>query len=517
MNGAESLVQTLLQSGVDTCFANPGTSEMHFVAALDRIPGMRCVLCLQENVVTGAADGYFRMAGKPAATLLHCGPGLANGLANLHNARRARSGIVNIVGDQATYHRPLDAPLTADTDGWARGVSSFVRTTAASADVGRDAAAAVAAARTAPGGIATLILPSDSSWNDGGAVAPPVAVPVAAAVDPRSVAQAARVLRERQNVLLLVGGEAVRERCQGLLWRIAAATGAKLLTEGSNARIERGRGRLPLERVPYANEAAVKVLSPYEHIILVNAVAPIGFFGYPGKPSHFSRPGAELHVLTRPEQNAEAALQALADELGAPAAAIPDNGPKPSVVTGKPTPENLATTIAAVMPDNAVVVDESVSYGRGFFRNTHAAAPHDWLMIMGGAIGAGIPLAVGAAIGLRAMGGGARRVVALQADGSAMYTVQGLWTQAREKLPVTTVILSNRKYQILIGEYFAVGANPGRTAMDMLDLGNPDIGWVKLAGSLGVEAASADTLEACADLMAQSFRRTGPFLIELAI
>lgn len=517
MNGAESLVHTLLQCGVDTCFANPGTSEMHFVAALDRIPGMRCVLCLQENVVTGAADGYYRMTGKPAATLLHCGPGLANGLANLHNARRARSGIVNVVGDQATYHRPLDAPLTADTEGWARPVSAWVRTAQSSDKVGGDAAAAVQAARTAPGQIATLILPSDASWNDGGVVGAPLPIPVAPTVDPHAVQHTARVLREKKNVLLFLGGDAVCERAQKLAWRVASMTGAKLMTEGSNARTERGQGRLPLERVPYANDAAVKVLAPSDHLILVNAVPPVGFFAYPGKPSRFTKDGAECHVLTRIEQNAEAALQALVDELGAPPAEIPSNGPKPSVVKGQPTPENLATNIAAVLPEGAVIVDESVSYGRGFFRNTHAAAPHDWLQIMGGAIGAGIPLAVGAAIGLKAMDANDRRVLALQADGSAMYTVQGLWTQARERLPVTTVILSNRKYQILIGEYFAVGANPGRTAMDMLDLGNPDIGWVKLAQSLGVEAAQADTLEGCADLMAQSFRRQGPFLIELLI
>jgi acetolactate synthase I/II/III large subunit len=517
MNGAESLVHTLLKSGVDCCFANPGTSEMHFVAALDRIPGMRCVLCLQENVVTGAADGYYRITGRPAATLLHCGPGLANGLANLHNARRARSGIVNIVGDQATYHRPLDAPLTADVESWARPVSSWVRTTSAADRVGADAAAAVAAARTPPGGIATLILPSDTSWNDGGVVGAPMPWPTPSPIDPHGVQRAARVLRERKNVLLLLGANAVHERAQRLVWRIAAMTGAKLMTEGSNARTQRGRGRLPLERVPYANDPAVAALAPYEHLILVSATAPVGFFAYPNKPGQFARPGAEIHLLARPEQDAEAALQALVDELGAPAADIPDNGPAPGIVAGKPTPESLATTIAAVLPEGAVVVDESVSYGRGFFKNTHAAAPHDWLQIMGGAIGAGIPLATGAAIGLRTNGQTQRRVLALQADGSAMYTVQGLWTQVREKLPVTTVILSNRKYQILIGEYFSVGVNPGPTAMNMLDLGNPDIGWVKLASSLGMEAAQADTLEVCADLMKQSFRRSEPFLIELTI
>ena len=517
MNGAESLVHTLLKCGVDTCFANPGTSEMHFVAALDRIPGMRCVLCLQENVVTGAADAYYRIAGRPAATLLHCGPGLANGLANLHNARRARSGIVNIVGDQATYHRPLDAPLTADTEGWARPVSTFVRTALSSNRVGEEAAAAVHAARVPPGGIATLILPSDASWDEGGIVGTPLPVAIALPPDPHAVRHAARMLREKKNVLLLLGGDAVHAPSQRLAWRIAAMTGAKLMTELSNARTERGPGRLPLERVPYPSDAAAKALAPFDHVILVNALPPVGFFAYPGKRSRQHKDGADLHVLSRIEQNPEAALQALVDELGAPPAEIPSNGPKPAIVKGKPTPEDLATTVAAVLPDGAVIVDESVSYGRGFFRNTHAAAPHDWLQIMGGAIGAGIPLGVGSAIGLRAKGTSDRRVLALQADGSAMYTVQGLWTQAREKLPVTTIILSNRKYQILIGEFFAVGANPGRTAMDMLDLGNPDIGWVGLAQSLGVEAAQADTLETCADLMAQSFKRPGPFLIELLI
>ena len=348
-------------------------------------------------------------------------------------------------------------------------------------------------------------------------VGTPLPAIVAPAIDPHAVKQAARILREKKNVLLLFGGEATHQRSQQLAWRIAATTGAKLMTELSVARIERGQGRLPLERVPYPTDAAVKALAPFDHLILVNAVPPVGFFAYPGKPSRHTKEGAELHVLSRFEQNAEAALQALVDELGAPTAEIPSNGPKPSIVKGKPTPENLATCIAAVLPEGAVIVDESVSYGRGFFRNTHAAAPHDWMQIMGGAIGAGIPLAVGAAIGLRAKGAKDRRVLALQADGSAMYTVQGLWTQAREKLPVTTVILSNRKYQILIGEFFSVGANPGPTAMNMLDLGNPDIGWVKLAQSLGVEATQADTLEACSNLMAQSFKRNGPFLIELMI
>ena len=282
MNGAESLVHTLLGCGVEVCFANPGTSEMHFVAALDRIPGMKCVLGLQENVVTGMADGYWRMAEKPAATLLHCGPGLANGLANLHNARRARSGIVNCVGDQATYHRIYDAPLTADTEGFARGVSQWVRTSTKAADVGADAAAAVQAAMNSPGQVATMILPSDTCWDEGGVVAaplPPIATPQA---DPHAVRNVARILREKKNVLILLGGKALREGAQALAWRASQATGAKLLAEGSNARVERGQGRLPLERVPYPVDMAVKTLEWVEHLVLVNAKPPVGFFGYPG-------------------------------------------------------------------------------------------------------------------------------------------------------------------------------------------------------------------------------------------
>jgi acetolactate synthase-1/2/3 large subunit len=511
VNGAESLVHSLLKSGVEVCFSNPGTSEMHFVAALDRIPGMRCVLGLQENVVTGAADGYWRMAGKPAVTLLHCGPGLANGLANLHNARRARSGIVNCVGDQATYHRPHDAPLTADTEGFARGVSAYVRTSQRATEVGRDAAVAVQAARTSPGQIATMILPSDTCWDEGGEVADALPVPAVPEAEMHAIRAAARVLREKRNVLILLGGSmALTEAAQAQAQRIVAHTGAHILAETSNSRFQRGRGRMQLEKVPYPADIAIKRLEKYEHLVLVGSKAPVGFFAYPNMPSKHYPEHASVTVLCRPEQDALAALIALAEELSAPAVAIPDPGPRPEAGRGALSPEGLALTVAALMPEHSIIVDESVSYGRGFFPGTHAAPAHDWLQITGGAIGCGLPLATGAAIG-----GGGRRVINLQADGSAMYTVQALWTQAREKLPVTTVILANRKYQILLGEYQNVGANPGRTAMDMLDLGNPDIGWVGLANAMGVEAAQATTLDGLADLMKQSFSRKGPFLVEL--
>ena len=516
MNGAESLVTTLLAGGVDTCFANPGTSEMHFVAALDRIPGMRCVLGLFEGVVTGAADGYARMSGKPAATLLHCGPGLANGLANLHNARRAASPIVNIVGDQATYHRPLDAPLTADTEGWARPVSGWVRTATTAATVGRDAAVAIQAARTAPGQIATLILPADTAWTEGGVAGDALPLPARPLADPYAIAGAASVLRQArargEQVLILLGTDALLEAPLALAHRVAAATGATLMAMGSNARIARGQGRVPINRIPYPVDQAVKALAPFKHVILVGARHPVIFFAYPGKPGSPVAPGAEVHLMARPEHDPADALARLADELGAPPAAVPDPGPRPEVARGALSPEAVARTIAALLPEGSVVADESVTYGRGFFPNTYAAAPHDWLAVMGGAIGGGPPMATGAAIGAPG-----RRVINTQADGSAMYTLQALWTQARERLDVTTVVFSNRKYQILLGELANVGANPGRTALDMLDLGNPDLDFVALAAGMGVEGARADSCEAFADLLAGSLGRRGPFLIELAV
>lgn len=511
MNGAESLVHTLLACGVDTCFSNPGTSEMHFVAALDRIPGMRCVLALQENVVTGAADAYARMQDRPACTLLHCGPGLANGLANLHNARRARSPIVNLVGDQATHHRPLDAPLTADTTGWARPVSVWTRTAATAATVGVDCAAAVQAARTAPGGIATLILPSDTCWDEGGQVAAPLPDTAEETAPPDAIASALRALRSGEPTLLLLGGRALRAAPLALAQGILNATCARMLAQTSNARVERGQGRTPIERVPYPVDLAVKALSGLKHIILVGAIDPVGFFAYPNKPGRMAPPDCQIHVLARPEHAPMDALRRVASALGCGPAEIPAR-PRPEPARGAVGPESFAQSLAAQLPDQAVVVDESVSFGRALFPATQAAPPHDWLQLTGGAIGAGIPMATGAAIGAPG-----RRVVTLQADGSAMYTLQGLWTQARERLDVTTIILSNRKYAILLGEYQGVGANPGRTALDMMDLGNPDLDWRLLARGMGVEAARVETMDAFADVFRQANARSGPFLIELVI
>jgi acetolactate synthase-1/2/3 large subunit len=512
MNGAESLVHTLIDNGVTTVFANPGTSEMHFVAALDRIAGMQCVLCLNEGVVTGAADAYYRVTGKPAATLLHCGPGLANGLANLHNAMRARSGIVNIPGDQATYHRPLDAPLTADTEGWARPVSGFVRTAATAARVGSDAAAAIEAARTYPGQIATLILPADTAWEaDGvpGRALPPAPPP---RVNKKAIETAAALLRHGGTTTLLVGGLSLREAPLLDAWRITQHTGAKLIGPVFGARFERGRGRVPLLRIPYPVDPAVESLAGTKNLILVGTADPVAFFAYPGKPGYLKPEDCAVHILARPDEDGPAALAELVELLAAPKIAPPDPGPRPEPATGKVSPEKFARSLAALMPEDAIIIDEAISFGRGFFPYTFAAPRHDWIQLMGGAIGGGIPMAVGAAIGAPD-----QRVIALQADGSAMYTISGLWTQAREQLNITTIILSNRKYAILIQELANVGANPGRTAMNMLDLSNPDLNWPLLANGMGIEAAVARDLDELNDLLAASVQKSGPFLIELLI
>lgn len=512
MNGAESLVHTLLASGVDTCFANPGTSEMHFVAALDRIRGMRSVLALFEGVATGAADGYQRMAEKPAATLLHCGPGLANGLANLHNAWRARAGIVNIVGDQATYHAPLQPPLASDVEAWARPVSAFVRRSGRPHLVGGDAAEAVAAARAPGGGIATLILPSDASWGEGGIVAAPLPVARAPRVSEEAVAEAVHFLRSGEPVLLLLGGKATRAEPLADASAVAAATGARLIGEAFGARIERGRGRHPIGRLPYPVDAAVDLLKDIRRVILVGADEPVTFFAYPGKPGHVLPPEARIHVLARPDEDAGDALARLADAIGAGPVAPPEYGPMAEPARGAVTPDAIARTLAALTPEDAILVDESISVGFPFYSGTERAARHTWLRHVGGAIGIGLPLATGAAVGAPG-----RRVITLQGDGSALYTVQALWTQARERLDVTTIILANRRYEILRMEMAGVGANPGRTALDLLDIGNPDLDWVRIAGGFGVEAARAETMEAFADLLSLSNRRAGPFVIELVV
>ncbi len=510
MNGAESLIRTLVANGVDTCFANPGTSEMHFVGALDRVPGIRCVLALFEGVATGAADGYARMARKPAATLLHCGPGLANGLSNLHNARRARVPILNIVGDQATYHRPFDPPLTSDIEGLARSVSAWTRVARHVETVGADAAAAVQAVRSSYD-IGTLILPSDVSWNEGGMPAEPLPIAPPSPVNPAAVSTCARVLRGKEPAALLVTGAALEEEGLAIAHRIAAATGARLFAPTFNRLMKRGRGRYPIPLVPYVVDRAVSALAGIRHLILVGCGQPVGFFAYPGKPSLMQPGDSTVHVLARPEESVLDALLALAGELSAPVVPYTRQEP-PQPARGPLTPDTLARTLAALIPEEAIVVDEGITCGLAVYPATHTAAPHDWLQLCGGSVGEGPPLATGAAIAAPG-----RRVINIEGDGSASYMIQALWTQAREQLDVTTLICANGRYAILEAELRNVGATPGRAALDLFDLTRPTIDWVALAGSLGVEAARATSTEQLADLLIASNKRHGPFLIELVL
>jgi acetolactate synthase-1/2/3 large subunit len=513
MTGAESLIRTLIASGVEVCFANPGTTELQLVIALDKVDGMRCVLGMAETVVTGCADGYARMAGKPAMTLLHCGPGFANGIANMHNARRANAQMVNIVGDQATYHRPFDPPLTADIEGLARAVSHWVRTSGFAKQVAFDGAEVAQAAATPPGQIATLIVPADVSWNEGSGPAMPLPVPSRPQVAQEIVRTMARILRSREPALLLLNGQALCEAGLAAAYRIAHTTGAKLLGPTHVPRMARGLGRVPVDRVPYVVDTALHLFAEFKHVILVGAKPPVGFFAYPGKPSLMAPQECAIHVFARPEQDAVAALQWLADEIGAPpGASIKQEGPKPRIVSGPFESEAFGMTLAALLPENAIVCDDAVTSGRSIFPATFNAAPHDWIQSTGGAIGHGFPCATGAAVACPD-----RKVVCLQADGAGMYTLQSLWTQAREKLDVVNVVFANRVYKILYGELRAGSATPGLASHTLFDLGRPDLDWVALARGMGVEGVRVETLEGFADTFRSACGRRGPFLIEFRI
>jgi acetolactate synthase-1/2/3 large subunit len=510
MNGAESLVRTLVAGGVDVCFANPGTSEMHFVAALDRVEGMRCVLGLFEGVVTGAADGYFRMKGTPASTLLHLGPGLANGLANLHNAKKANSGIVNIVGQHAVYHIGFNAPLTSDIEGLARPMSAWVRTSPDAKSVARDGAAAIAAARSAQ--VATLILPADTAWNEADGIAQVPAESQRAGFSPRAVDSAAEVLKGGAQTLLLMTGSALTEQGLALAAQIGGKTGCKVMGQTYNPRMARGRGRFSIDRIPYPVEQALPILKDFKHIVLVEANDPVAFFAYPNKPSMLKPDGCEVHRMTAGGENSVAALEALASVLGAkPADAKPQKLVELAKPTGALTHASIAQAIAMAIPENAIMVDESLTTGRGFFPPTAAANPHDWLQNMGGSIGFSTPVSTGAAVACPD-----RKVICMVGDGSAMYTLQSLWTQAREGLNVLTIVFANRMYQILRGEFDGVGAGePGQRAKDMLSIDRPTLDWVALAKGMGVSGRAVTTADEFVKALAETVAEQGPRLIEV--
>ena len=512
-SGAESLVQTLVDSQVDVCFANPGTSEMHFVAALDTNPEMRCVLGLFEGIVTGAADGYGRMSGLPAATLTHLGPGFGNGWANLHNAKKARTPVVNVVGDHATYHRKYDAPLTSDVEGVASPVSGWVKVSQSADDVAADGAEAVEAALKPPGQVATLILPADTAWNRTAATVKPASPSSAKAYDENAVDEVASVLMGDEPCVILMNGHITSDKSE-LADRIAQATGARVIMDTFIPRLQRGAGRAELLRLPYFGEQAAEVLEGTRHIILCSSQPPVTFFAYPDKPNWLTPEGCALHTLVERDQDVVGALGALAEKVGADGVeANLVTLERPELPKGELNPMSIGASLANQFPEDAIVVDEGGTCGGGATMLTRTCPPHDWLMLTGGSIGYGMPCATGAAVASPD-----RRVICLQADGGGMYTVQALWTQARERLDVTTIIFANQKYSILQIEFGRVGAhNPGPKAMSMLDLGNPELNWVSLAEGMGVPAWRVKTAEEFNKALAESLGTPGPTLIEAMI
>jgi acetolactate synthase I/II/III large subunit len=514
MNGAECLLQTLLANDIDLCLMNPGTSEMQFVSALDRVPRMRGVLGLFEGVCSGAADGYARMTGKPAATLLHLGPGLANALANLHNARKARSPVVNIVGEHSTQHLGYDAPLTADIEAFARPVSGWVRTVERPGAMGEAAAAAVVAALGPPGKVATLIVPADFSWSEGGDPGCPVPRPRRSLPDSQRIRDAARLLRAGGATALLLGGSTLQERGLRAADRLRAATGVRIFGDRNTARMTRGSGVPAFERIPYFPEQAHQLLADVERLVLVEAKPPVSFFGYPGVRSLLAPSGCTFEKLAAEDEDGVAALEWLADEIGAPTKSAAPDLARPALPAGEPlTPAAIAKIVAALAPEGSIFSDESVSASGEMWPHFACAAWHDHLPVTGGSIGQGLPVALGAALACPE-----RKVVALEADGSAMYTLQSLWTMARERLDVTVVILANRRYRILDIEMRRTGAGDvGTRAEEMIDLSDPAPDWTRLAAGFGVEATRAQTADEFIREFAAAMRERGPRLIEASL
>jgi acetolactate synthase-1/2/3 large subunit len=511
VNGAQALIASLVGAGVDVCFMNPGTSEMHFVAALDSVPEMRGVLALFEGVATGAADGYARIAGRAAAVLVHLGPGLSNGLANLHNARRANTPVVVIVGAHATGHVRYDAPLQSDIEALARTVSGWVHTSGSTRDLARDAMRAVAAARR--GQIATLILPADVSWSDGGATAPPRPQARPEQVSEDQVAAIAGLLSGGESVLFLLGSSALTERGLEAASRISVATGARLLAETFPARMEGGAGVPAVDRLAYLAEQAVDQLDAPRHLILAGARSPVSFFAYPGQRSDLVPEASIVSVLADKGQDVEAALDRLADLVASGTKPIRAELARPAVEPGPLTAISLANTIAASLPENAIVADEANTSGFAMPRALTCAARHSLLTLTGGSIGQGLPVATGAAVAAPD-----RPVLCLEADGSAMYTIQALWTQAREQLDVTTVLINNAAYAILRMELARTAAGQaGERAARMLDLSGPTPDFTAIGTGLGVPAVRVTTGEDLDRELRRAYAEPGPHLIEAIV
>jgi acetolactate synthase I/II/III large subunit len=516
MNGAELLVKTAIGAGVKVCFANPGTTELPIVTALDTMPGIKAFLGLFEGVCTGAADGYGRMLDKPAMALLHLGPGLANGISNLHNARRARSPVLNVVGEHATWHRDADPPLAMDIESLARTVSGWWRTSKSAPDVAVDITDAVSATRL--GQVATLIVPHDyqlAECDDYRVKTPDEPFDL---LEPNSIEAAASRLRTFHKVALMLGGRALRKPGLDAAARIQKAIGCDLFTQTSPGYMERGSSLPIVERLPYFPKRATTMFSRYEVVLFAGAPEPVTFFGYPGVRSRILADEQERITLCTDRQDVVKALEYLADALGAPShLTIDDNlimrQQRPEIPNGELTGEKACLTLAAMQPENAIIVDESVTSGSLYFFPTPTLPTHSLMTLSGGSLGQGIPCATGAAIACPE-----RPVIDLQADGSAMYTVQALWTQAREGLNVTTLICSNRSYRILQVELKRANITSyGPNAQALTELTKPPIDWAKIAQGFGVPGVTVSTAENLARELSKAFVEPGPHLIEMLL
>lgn len=513
-NGAKALLDTLMNAGIDTCFTNPGTSEMHFVAALDK-SDMKAVLTLFEGVATGAADGYARIAGKPAATLLHLGCGLGNGLANLHNARKARVPMVNIVGDHAKYHVQYDAQLQSDIETVAKNCSKWIKTSQETSEIGSDAAEAIKVATSEPNQISTLILPADVSWGEGGQAINDFSQPAAPVASDETVNKIAEVLKKSgKKVAILLGRRVILEEGLMMASKISETTGAKLFTEVFPTRLQRGAGLPYVERIGYLAEMASVQLSGYDHLLLIDAKAPVSFFAYPDKKSYLVPDDCELHSLAEKEEDALKSLEALVKAVGAENTAPKLNeASRPELASGKLNAEKIAKAVGALLPENAIISDEAQTSGLKIPVNTAGCPKHDLLTLTGGAIGQGLPVAVGAAIAAPN-----RPVLALVGDGSSMYTIQSLWTIMAEKLDVTTVVMNNGSYAILNIELERVGAEKaGPKAKAQLDISQPPIDFVSIAKGMGMRAERVRTAEEFNKALETAFREPGPYLIDAVV
>lgn len=517
MNGADALVQSILQSGVSLCLANAGTTELPIVIALDGEPRIRKVLGLFEGVCTGAADGYGRLLDKPAMALLHLGPGLANGIANLHNARRAKTPLVVIIGEHATWHRHADPPLAMDIDALAGTVSGWHRRNGSSGDVWNDVADAVSASLS--GQIATLVVPSDHQWAACAKGLPAAPQRRFDAFEESDIDAAVRLLKGPGPVGIMLGGKAIRTEGLREAARVSLATGCHLMTESFPGFLERGEAYPDVVRIPYFPEPALEYLGQYRGFVLIGMQEPVTFFGYSGIPGFLIRKDQITISLTPKMQNPLEAIRILADALGtANKPATPNHGsekrsPFPAPAGGPLTPENICLTIAALMPDRAILVDEGLTTSIPLYSMTKDLSPHSYLTIAGGSIGYGMPCATGAALACPD-----RTVINIQADGSAAYTMQALWTQARERLNVKTLICSNRGYNIIRVEMARAGiTSMGPGAKALTDIKDPDLNWSKIAEGMGVPAVAVDSVESLRTGIARIMSEKGPGLIDMAV